>query len=475
MDAVIISARNEHRVDLAHAAEALAANMSKLLRHEGSVVGNTVDGGRLWPSEDTITVDPESSDRDDPTALEPVDGVLAANLLMHLAGEFPEMRVIGDWREVTKENVDKGIVDTLGIVARRRAFLGNCDICKALAAEDDETNPEVRPRIRTQDVIDSLLSHRRHKRVRDSSSGTYTKHYARLEREFPYLPEDLSLILAYLGQFDGETGRTKRNQQDLLNMLYKHVVRFFGMARNPLEALERPQVTKKPISALSVDQVLALNETPQTAAERVVLDLLLGHGWRQVEVRRVLVADVSGIRDGMIWCRGKEREEWAPVLPEAEERLKSLAEGRDPAERAILSRRVRAGRIEPLGENGMRQMVGRLYSRAGIDGMMGHDLRRTFATLVAAASGDEILAMRLLRDRVPGQNDRYVRFSTGQLKQALGRYSPLRLVQEKEPGTRSTRVPGDDLVETGESRTPSHRTVVDLVRERRAVGVGFAR
>lgn len=59
----------------------------------------------------------------------------------------------------------------------------------------------------------------------------------------------------------------------------------------------------------------------------------------------------------------------------------------------LLFERVRGGRRQPLGEDGMSQLVGRLYARAGIEGMTGHDLRRSFATLVTEARGDEFLAI----------------------------------------------------------------------------------
>ena len=182
--------------------------------------------------------------------------------------------------------------------------------------------------------------------------------------------------------------------------------------------------------------------------------MTLGHGWRQVEVRRILAADVADIRDGLIWIRGKERDEWTPILPETEERLRDLAQGLGPNENVLLSRRVRRGRREPLGEDGMAQLIARLYARAGITGMTGHDLRRTFSTLVADASGDEFLTMRLLRDKVPGQSERYIHYPLSRLLEALERFSPLRLIGQKETGPGVMPEPGSMLVETGESRTP---------------------
>ncbi|MFC1968216.1 tyrosine-type recombinase/integrase [Chloroflexota bacterium] len=311
------------------------------------------------------------------------------------------------------------------------------------------------PQAWTRDVAASLVNHKRHKRVKEDTLETYKKRFAQFEREFPVMPLELDPLLDYLGRFNGETGRHKRNQQDLLNMLYKHALRFFSLPRNPLEDLDRPQITKKAINALSLDETRVLDTTPETLEERAALDMLLGHGWRQIEVRRILTNDISGIRDGLIWCRGKERAEWAPILPETEEKLKDLARGLEPGENVLLSQRLRRGRREPLGEDGMAQLISRLYARAGITGRTGHDLRRTFATMVTAASGDEFLAMRLIRDKIPGQSDRYIHFPMPRLREALGQYSPLQLAKQNEKGPSfPATAPYLRLVETGESRTP---------------------
>jgi hypothetical protein len=51
-------------------------------------------------------------------------------------------------------------------------------------------------------------------------------------------------------------------------------------------------------------------------------------------------------------------------------------------------------------------------------------LRRTFTTLVTTASHDEFLAMRLIRDTVPGLSNRSIRYPLDQLVDALLKYSP---------------------------------------------------
>jgi len=318
---------------------------------------------------------------------------------------------------------------------------------------------QVMSQVHTRDVITSLLKQKKNKRVKNSTLQTYEKHLRRFAKEFPRMPLEIDVILDYLEHFNGETGRYRRNQQDLLNMLYRHATRFLGMPKNPMAGLERPLVTKRPIKTISLDTAWLLNNTPETLAERVALDMLLGHGWRQVEVRRILSGDVVNIRDGLIFCRGKEREEWAPVLPEAEERLQELARGLSPSEYVFVSQRIYRGKREPLGEDGMSQLINRLYVRAGITGMTGHDLRRSFATLVNAASNAEFLAMRLLRDKIPGQSERYINFPLIQLAEALKRYSPLRLIGHNKTGSSTLAEPGGvSGGDVGELNSPSRRS-----------------
>ena len=125
---------------------------------------------------------------------------------------------------------------------------------------------------------------------------------------FDHLPADLPPIMDYLGRFNGESGRHRRNQQDILGMVYRYAHRQFGLP-NPMAGLPRPRVTTKPPRVLSLDQVRTLDEAPQTLRERCALDMLMGHGWRQVEVRRIRAGDVRDVQNGMIWVRGKERDE----------------------------------------------------------------------------------------------------------------------------------------------------------------------
>ncbi len=299
--------------------------------------------------------------------------------------------------------------------------------------------------LRTQVVVDSFIRHKQYKGVKEETIRTYRKHLRRFVKQFLVLPLENEIIMDYLNRSSGGTGRYKRNQHDLLNMLYKHASRFFGVQKNPFNTMERPIVTQKPIQTLSPEQAYKVDSVVHTITERAVWELTFGHGWRQIEVRRITAGDVRSISDGLIWCRGKEREETTPLLPETQKLLQQLADKLSDDEPIIRSTRRRAGVTQPLGADGMSQLIQRFSSRSGIK-YKGHDLRRTFCTLVREASGDEFLAMRLARDKIPGVNDRYINAHPAKLRESLLRYSPLRLIKQVQAG--------ENLVETGESRTP---------------------
>ena len=72
---------------------------------------------------------------------------------------------------------------------------------------------------------------------------------------------------------------------------------------------------------------------------------------------------------------------------------------------------------------------------------------------------------------------------TADLKEGLLLYSPLRLTNKKSPAAKAREKPskdgeippadGDLMVETGEPRTPSHRNILSLLKQRRALAVKF--
>jgi integrase len=132
--------------------------------------------------------------------------------------------------------------------------------------------------------------------------------------------------------------------------------------------------------------------------------------------------------DGFIWIRGKVCNEDAPILEETLALLVELAKDLQDDDLMIRTR-LSAG----AGDDTIDRDAMDVLERAGFS-INVHGLRRTFATIVAESSSDEMLAMRLIRDRLPGQTGRYIKRDLGEL---LNRHTPLHLLRgsvDRVPG-----------------------------------------
>jgi len=327
----------------------------------------------------------------------------------------------------------------------------------------------------TSQVIESKLKELAHANAKTSTVETYTKCWGRFAEVFEELPSDRDTIMDYLARFDGASGRYRLNNQDNIHLLYKHAHDRGWIFFNPMEGMKRPNVKLQQPRSMDLAQVKKLMGLDHTPRELAVLHLLIGHGWRQHEVLGIKARDVRSIEGRWIWCHGKEREEFAPVLPETADLLLGLIDDLEDDEQVIGSMR---GRSERFGSDGMRVMVKRLLAEAGLNGFTGHNLRDTFATLVERKAGDLTVSMALIRDKVPGVASRYV---TRDLPALLESYSPLRQTDdglspgltdggEPRPGNEERGASGSNepesapfskLVETGESRTPRPEETID--------------
>ena len=305
----------------------------------------------------------------------------------------------------------------------------------------------------TADVIASFEREQVNANNKQSSLDTYAKYSKPFGKAFEYLPTDRGQILDYLSRYNGPSGRNRRNHQGGIHALYKHAVDLGWLASDPMAGMKRPQIRQRPPNPLTREQAKALFQVPESDRDMAALHLLLGHGWRQIEVRRVRAGDVRKAASGLIHCDGKERPESAPILPETLELLGSLAEGKSDTDALFVGDNSRYSKA--LSESGIARLLERLFKRAELTGFQGHDLRRAFATLVTEASGDELLAMRLIRDLVPGMSNRYV---VRELPGLLARYSPLRQAAGLPSPESETPAPvnaRETVGGEGETRTPT--------------------
>lgn len=156
---------------------------------------------------------------------------------------------------------------------------------------------------------------------------TYRKVWKRFEAAFSHLPTDRELILDYLGNFNGPSGRNRLNHQDAIHYLFRHAVAMGWLTYDPMHKMKRPNVQEQAPNPMNLGQVKALLKLGMSLREQAAVHLLAGHGWRANEPLEILAGEVRSIKDNWIWCRGKERQESAPVLPETAELLSRMAVG----------------------------------------------------------------------------------------------------------------------------------------------------
>lgn len=293
--------------------------------------------------------------------------------------------------------------------------------------------------VTTVEVIQSLREELEYKGATAGTFVSYEKQWKRIAAAFPRLPEDHAPLLGWLRQFENPKYRALWHQT--FSQLYKHAVKGFGFPANPFDGIPRPQVSKKPVVALTLEEVRALDTTPVDDQERLILDLLLGHGWRGIELRRLTAADARGAKEGEIWVRGKERSEWAPFLEETRSLLLKISQEFSDDDQVLRARRTRGGIHEPLGDDGLRIWVADLCRRADIRVYKPHDLRRTFGTLVARHQRDSHLAELLLRHGKPSVTDRYIQW---ELPGILEQFSPVHLARlTRQEGILTGQPPGE--------------------------------
>ncbi len=274
------------------------------------------------------------------------------------------------------------------------------------------------------DIDDAMGAAFRACERRNLSSGTITtwqKRWQQFAKVHPTLPQDREMVLAYLDRFS--TPKYRNSQRDALRALYRYATEGGLTTSDPLAGTRAARVPERPVYTLTLSQVATADALPMPDRQRAIWELLVGHGWRQVEVQRILATDVRHAADGLIWVRGKVRAEPAPVLPGTLKLLRKLAKGLAADDHVIRSRQSGTVGLDTVHRSAID-----VLTRAGLS-LTIHGLRKTFASLVVEASGDEILAMRLLRDRLPGQTGRYI---ARNLPDLLDRFSPVHRVRGSE-------------------------------------------
>ncbi len=283
----------------------------------------------------------------------------------------------------------------------------------------EDSSAEPKPLV-TKEISDRFLDSKRAEGLRPESLHSYRQVLYQFARKHPFLPDRPEDIEQYLaGKWAPSTRKLVYNT---LSGLYKFAYRRFGMP-NMMEGIPKPLVRSKEPDSLTINQARDFLEAIKNERERGLVYLYLGQGSRLSEAVRV---DIGDIGEDRLRIKGKEREEFMPLLPEVREALLALAGNRPITDPVFISYRGRR-----LGRDMAEIVIKDIFKRAGISGIKQspHTLRHSFATLATVAGCDTYSVERLLRHRSSGWGNithHYIHLSIQELQAKLEKYSPIR-------------------------------------------------
>jgi integrase/recombinase XerD len=194
----------------------------------------------------------------------------------------------------------------------------------------------------------------------------------------------------------GLGARSVARRLSALRGLYRHLVRAGTVTRDPTEPLDSPRPPRRLPRTLSIEDVAALIETPDTTRpdglrDRAMLELMYASGMRASEVLTLRLEDLN-LTAGYVVCTGKgSRQRMVPVGAQAARWLRRyLDDGRRPSGKRLDPGTVfmnRAGRR--LSRQGLWGILKRSARRAGLRATVSpHTLRHSFASHLLERGAD---------------------------------------------------------------------------------------
>jgi len=276
------------------------------------------------------------------------------------------------------------------------------------------------PAIPTVEIVNAFLVSKQGK-VAEGSLTSYRHTLNAFASHCPVLPTQPEQLDRYFARF--KERRSAASAYAPIKLLYRFAHERYGLP-NTIAAVERPTFKDKEPYALTLEESRAVLSACRNNRELGLVHLYLGHALRLDEACRINIGDIL---DTQLMVRGKERNEYMPLLPETKEILLRLANGRGPQEPLFTSYKGRR-----LSHKETYNVVKAILSRAGVtkDGyrIATHTLRKTFASLATQAGCNDRIVKRLLRHKTKDITALYVSMPMDTLRANLERYSPIRLL-----------------------------------------------
>ena len=229
---------------------------------------------------------------------------------------------------------------------------------------------------------------------------------------------------------DGLSKTTAGRRLASVRSFLKFLTREGFLKANPAKLVTTPKAEKHLPKFLSVDDVFALIEKPDTISfihtrDRAILELLYSSGLRVGEVAGLNVEDIN-TREGLVKVKGKGRKERiVPVGSKAVDAIKSYM-----VEKILLKKKNKALFLNrtgsPLSERGIRRIVVKYARLVGVSGQIGpHTLRHTFASHLLQAGADLRVIQELLGHASLSTTQKYTHLDITHLMDVYDKAHPL--------------------------------------------------
>lgn len=206
---------------------------------------------------------------------------------------------------------------------------------------------------------------------------------------------------------------TAKTRHGGLAVFFNWLVEDGELPESPMAKVRAPAVPEQPVPVLTDDQVRALLrvcEGRDFAARRdtAIVRLFLDSGMRRSELANLALDDID-FDMGVATVLGKGRRyRSSPFGSKTALALKKYLRERSRHAHAS-SPRLWLGKMGPLTDDGVQQMLERRGAQAGIEGLHPHQFRHTFAHSWLSQGGNEGDLMRLAGWRNRNMLDRYAR------------------------------------------------------------------
>ncbi len=229
---------------------------------------------------------------------------------------------------------------------------------------------------------------------------------------------------------NGLSKKTAGRRLAAVRSFLKFLTREGYLKSNPAKLVTTPKAEQHLPRFLSVDDVFALVEKPDTvgfinARDRAILELLYSSGLRVAEAAGLNLEDVN-TKEGLVKVRGKgKKERIVPLGAKAVEAIKTYM-----VEKILLKKKNKALFLNksgtPLSDRGIRRIVVKYARLIGVSGQVGpHTMRHTFASHLLQAGADLRVIQELLGHSSLSTTQKYTHVDIAHLMDIYDKAHPL--------------------------------------------------